>query len=82
MRPVRAKTTDYMLPGSGLNFIRKNGDLKAVTSNPSRSYNCLAKVSLDRFVGPVGVTDEDLKALLDHRVETASDLGGQPRNLA
>jgi hypothetical protein len=30
----------------------------------------VSKVPLNRFVGAVGVTDEDLKTLLDHRVET------------
>jgi len=42
----------------------------------------VGKVPLDRFVGAVGVAHEDLKALLDHRVETAPDLGGKPRNLS
>jgi hypothetical protein len=36
---------------------------------------------LDRLIGAVGVTDEDLNALLDHRVETTPDLGGKPGNL-
>jgi hypothetical protein len=39
------------------------------------------KVPLHRFVGAVGVTDEDLKALLDHRVETGLHLCGKPRDL-
>jgi hypothetical protein len=39
-------------------------------------------VPLDRLVGAIGVADEDLKPLLDHRVETTSDLSGKPRNLA
>jgi hypothetical protein len=41
----------------------------------------VGKVPLDRFVGSVGITDEDLKALLDHRVETTPHLGGKPRHL-
>ena len=42
----------------------------------------VGKVPLDRFVGAVGVADENLKALLDHRVETTPDLGGKPRERA
>jgi len=42
----------------------------------------VGKVPLYRFVGAVGVPDENLKPLLDHRVETAPDLGGQPRKLS
>jgi len=37
-------------------------------------------VPLDRLVGAVGLTDEDLKAFLDHRVETALHLGGEMKN--
>jgi hypothetical protein len=39
------------------------------------------KVPLDRFVGAVGVTDEDLKALVEHRVETYFHLGRESQNL-
>jgi hypothetical protein len=42
----------------------------------------VGKVPLNRLVVAVGVADEDLKPLLDHRVETAPDLGGKPRNLS
>jgi hypothetical protein len=41
----------------------------------------VGQVPLNRLIGAVGVTDEDLKRFLDHRVETAPDLGGKPRNL-
>ena len=41
----------------------------------------LGKVPLDRLVGAVGVTDEDLKALVDHRVEAGFHLCEKPRNL-
>jgi len=42
----------------------------------------VGKVPLDRLVGAVRITDEDLKAFLDHRVETVPDLGGKPGNLS
>jgi hypothetical protein len=42
----------------------------------------VGEVPLDRLVSAVSVTDEDLKALLDHRVETAPDLGGKTGNLS
>jgi len=41
----------------------------------------VGQVTLDRLVGPVSVTDEDLKSLLDHCVETGLRLGGKLRNL-
>jgi hypothetical protein len=37
----------------------------------------VGKVPLHRLVGAVGVTDKDLKVLLDYREETAFHLGGQ-----
>ena len=51
MRAIGAKTTGYTCPSAGPNLIRKNGASKAVTSNPSRSYNCLAR-------GLAGTTEE------------------------
>jgi hypothetical protein len=40
----------------------------------------VGKVPLNRLVGAIGVTDEDLKAFLDHGVETGPHLWGKPRN--
>jgi hypothetical protein len=52
--------------------------LHAVNKNVRVRLVC--KVPLDRFVGAAGVTDKDLKVLLDYRVETAFYLGGEPGN--
>jgi hypothetical protein len=44
-------------------------------------YDLSARYRWTAFVGAVGVTDEDPKALLDHCVETGPHLGGKSRNL-
>jgi hypothetical protein len=44
-------------------------------------YDLRARYRLTAFVGAVGVTDEDPKALLDHCVETGPHLGRKSRNL-
>jgi hypothetical protein len=41
----------------------------------------VSEVALDRLVGAIGVTDQDLKALFDHRIEARFYLGRKSRNL-
>lgn len=41
----------------------------------------VGKVPLDRLVGAVRITDENLKLPLDHRIEVSCHLGEKPRNL-
>jgi len=41
----------------------------------------IRQVSLDGFIGAIRIADEDLEALIDHRVDAALDLSGEAGDL-
>lgn len=52
------------------------------TVNEGLRIRFVCQISLDGFVGSIGVTDEDLETPIDHRVDATLHLGRKPGNLS